>query len=734
MNDKLNNNVTIIPPFKRFCMTIGELPTSYTESMTYYESLVWLCNYIGNTLIPAINNNGEAVTELQEKYVELKNYVDNYFENLDVQTEINNKLDDMAEQGELAEIIAQYLEVASVLGYDTKSALKGAENIVSGSICKTLGDSSYDDGDGHFYKVRDLEEGDVIDDDELVELTNYPALVAEKIPDFYINELNEKVNISVRAFNTVAEMKLNTDLINGNFVETYGYYAAGDGGNAKYKIRTITIADTPDEMFLIELADENLVAELIIEDDILNVLKVGVKNDNSEDVSTKLNTVCQNYSVYLPAGQYKVDNTISLKYSMYGEGYARDGSNFNGKTLLNSSVLTNTITITGNSTQTSQVIENINIKMDSGITDTAVINYDPINDQSRCYINHVSVTNFCGTAININPTDAGISFISRGVYIDTICLIARAYQNSKGIYCSNKVGDNIFSNLEIMFTKFGIDNRSTINVSNAHIWTGGTGTDSNNWWTNTRGIFNANGSLQATNLYLDTCAIAIVNDGGYVMVDNFTYWEDNSISGSSDYASSICYGNTQKDYLNIVINNARIFIGERVKYINGKITNLKLLYNSLSNLELNSLRDVSDLTYSLTYTQSGSSDFYLPVAILQKVNNGYAELAITADSGQNSQLKISYDWTNTLDIKATYFNKNNYYYYKVDGNKYIIYIKTDLQTMKLYVTINAKSNGLFPLNLNDLINRQNSGEFIGNDYITTDGSTLTQITQTQVDQ
>ena len=194
MNDKLNNNVTIIPPFKKFCMTIGELPSSYTETMTYYEMLLWFTNYIGNTLIPAINNNGEAVTELQEKYVELKNYVDTYFDNLDVQEEINNKLDDMAEQGELAEIIAQYLEVASVLGFDTKSDLKGAENLVAGSICKTLGDDNYETGDGHFYRIRELEESDDPDDDELVALTNYPALVAEKIPDYYINDLNSEIN------------------------------------------------------------------------------------------------------------------------------------------------------------------------------------------------------------------------------------------------------------------------------------------------------------------------------------------------------------------------------------------------------------------------------------------------------------------------------------------------------------------------------------------------------------
>ena len=192
MNDNLNN-VTILPPFKKFCMTIGELPTSYVESMTYYESLVWLCNYLGKSVIPALNANGEAVIELQEKYIELKNYVDNYFENLDVQEEINNKLDEMADQGELADIIAQYLEFNSVIGFDNKAALKSADNLTNGSITRTLGTNSYNDGKGNFYKIRTLEEGDVIDDDNLLALSEYPTLVAEKMPDYRMNQAETNI-------------------------------------------------------------------------------------------------------------------------------------------------------------------------------------------------------------------------------------------------------------------------------------------------------------------------------------------------------------------------------------------------------------------------------------------------------------------------------------------------------------------------------------------------------------
>lgn len=106
------SNENLIPikklkPFGRFCCTIGNLPTSYMLSLTYEEQLLWLCDYLENTVIPAINNNAEAVSEIQDLFIKLKDFVDNYFNNLDVQEEINNKLDQMASDGTLESIINQ---------------------------------------------------------------------------------------------------------------------------------------------------------------------------------------------------------------------------------------------------------------------------------------------------------------------------------------------------------------------------------------------------------------------------------------------------------------------------------------------------------------------------------------------------------------------------------------------------------------------------------------------------
>ena len=169
-----------LKPFGRFCVTIGELPSSYMESLTYLEMLTWLCNYIEKTVIPAINENAEALTEVQEKFVELKNYVVHYFDNLDVQEEINNKLDEMAESGELAEIIAQYLALSVCFAYNTIEEMAKAENLTNGSICNVLGQNSYNDGKGAFYKVRTVTTSDVVDGFNIVALYD-TSLVGERI-------------------------------------------------------------------------------------------------------------------------------------------------------------------------------------------------------------------------------------------------------------------------------------------------------------------------------------------------------------------------------------------------------------------------------------------------------------------------------------------------------------------------------------------------------------------------
>ena len=230
MNENLKP-ITTLRPFTRFCMTIGVLPSSYLMSMTYEEQLIWLCNYLEKTVIPALNNNGLAVEELQAKYIELKSYIDNYFDNLDIQEEINNKLDEMAESGELTDIIAQYLNLAGVLVYDTISDLSGASNVVNGSSCYCLGATSYNDGYGSYYKIRNITSGDVVDGFNIVAITDNNSIIAERLQNSYINTINNEITDIKTEINIVDNIMLqnyltydfsNTDYTQGSTNDSEG--------------------------------------------------------------------------------------------------------------------------------------------------------------------------------------------------------------------------------------------------------------------------------------------------------------------------------------------------------------------------------------------------------------------------------------------------------------------------------------------------------------------------------
>lgn len=112
-----NNNIKKapnVPPFLRYCSAI--IPTAFDDSLSYYEALCALYKFLQDQIVTTINNNATVTqhyidrqNELEALFEQLKEYVDNYFENLDVQEEINNKLDQMAEDGSLEALMEIWL-------------------------------------------------------------------------------------------------------------------------------------------------------------------------------------------------------------------------------------------------------------------------------------------------------------------------------------------------------------------------------------------------------------------------------------------------------------------------------------------------------------------------------------------------------------------------------------------------------------------------------------------------
>ena len=206
-----------VPPFVKFCA--ANIPMVFDDSLSYYECLCALWKWLQTDVIDVINNNASVTelwrqelttfennvtdeienfetemrsdfSDLNEAFETLKSWIDNYFDNLDVQEEINNKLDEMAEQGVLADIISQYLNSTAIFAFDNVAGMKSSINLIDGSYAKTLGYYSKNDGGAATYRIREITNDDVVDEKFIIEMNDgQDSLVAELITN------DEPINI-----------------------------------------------------------------------------------------------------------------------------------------------------------------------------------------------------------------------------------------------------------------------------------------------------------------------------------------------------------------------------------------------------------------------------------------------------------------------------------------------------------------------------------------------------------
>lgn len=174
------NNFKNIRPFVWFSMQNFPFIEETYEEMNYYKLMCRVVEKL-NEVIRKANETGEQVQDLTQLFEQLKEYIEHYFDNLDVQEEINNKLDEMAESGELTEIIAQYLTLNGILTFNTVNDMINSENIVEGSICKTMGFYELNDGGSALYKIRKVTNQDDTSYNAIIPIETDESLVAEII-------------------------------------------------------------------------------------------------------------------------------------------------------------------------------------------------------------------------------------------------------------------------------------------------------------------------------------------------------------------------------------------------------------------------------------------------------------------------------------------------------------------------------------------------------------------------
>lgn len=277
-----------LTPFKRYVLQNFPWINEDFDALTNYELMGKIIEYLNNVI--------DSQNELNEKFEEIYNY----FENLDVQDEINNKLDEMAESGELSEIIAQYLQLAGLLCYNTLNDMKNAENLVDGSNVRCLGTNNYNDGKGAYYKIRTLLNTDIIDNYNIIPLNNYPTLIAERLKQDEIITNILDYNSKIYSFKNRRVICIGDSYLTGstagqmyatqgwaerfiNLANLQNSYYYGDGGSGftvtghkGFNFETLITSN------LNNIANKNTITDIIV---------CGGYNDKSADETILLNAI-----------------------------------------------------------------------------------------------------------------------------------------------------------------------------------------------------------------------------------------------------------------------------------------------------------------------------------------------------------------------------------------------------------------------------------------------------------
>ena len=207
-------------PFASYMQKV--IPLAFNESLSYYEQLCLILNYIKNEITPSLNTLIDEYSDLVTSVEKLQNYIDDYFNSEDfnnkITTAIDTKLNAMATSGELENIITAYLKLNALICFDTIPLMKASTNLTNGSYVKTYGSTEFNNKKGAFYKVRTKQESDVVDEVNIIEL--YNNLVAVLIIQDDFDSLQTQVNNLSDSLNTtnqkVTELETGLNTTNTN--------------------------------------------------------------------------------------------------------------------------------------------------------------------------------------------------------------------------------------------------------------------------------------------------------------------------------------------------------------------------------------------------------------------------------------------------------------------------------------------------------------------------------------
>lgn len=341
-------NVEKIEPTGLFTNYIYKaIPLAFDESMSYYETLCGLLSYLKDTVIPTLNNNADAIIEVQDKIIELQDYVDNYFENLDVQTEINNKLDEMTEDGSLTAIIKNYVDPLCEQYQQQFNAQISAQNTLIDNQNTTIQNQNNNIGNltsqistlsERVSGFESLTEGSTTGDAELIDgRTSFDSVVYDNIGD-NIRISDDKINKRLTKYinvNLLENAIFESGFFNnvGDIVSSDNYYSTPNhivvSPNTKYyfnKVRKVLWYQnkTTGNTFLRadDVTNANANNLEITSPANVNYCRLSIYTTDYNNNNYTMNEIKENFTDF---GKNKIKTSIANRTNMFYGRTASDG-------------------------------------------------------------------------------------------------------------------------------------------------------------------------------------------------------------------------------------------------------------------------------------------------------------------------------------------------------------------------------------------------------------------------
>lgn len=295
-----------IKPFPYFCLQIGVIPSIFDESLSYWDMMCSLVNFLNTEVIPKINKNTETINQL----IEFTNNLQTALNNAILRIENNEK--------NINDLTAKYNFEIPILRENLNNLINkensDVENLQSQiDNLKTYTDNRFND----FFKSPQFENAlkeafdEFFTDDKIKEYLN----------DNLLNGILEEVKYRPKTYNTLQDVKNDIqNLIAGMLVITFGYTIRNDNGGAFYRVIQYDDNLTYDDGYYIKL-NESLALEMIIINGCVYDTQYGVSPlATNETQSLQFKRMLENFRIYeviLTNDEINVMDTITIQSSKY---------------------------------------------------------------------------------------------------------------------------------------------------------------------------------------------------------------------------------------------------------------------------------------------------------------------------------------------------------------------------------------------------------------------------------